>query len=128
VPQLIETGTVVYPWLGVSSSPDVRLGELSAVLDLPVQAGVLIERVSPDSPAERAGLRGATDEIVLRGITVQVGGDIIVAVNGIFVRDLDELLAYLVENTKPGDRITLTVVRGNQTLEIEAVVGARPED
>jgi 2-alkenal reductase len=127
VPQLIENGQVVYPWLGVSSADDVRLGELASEFNLPVLSGVLVERVLPESPADQAGLRGGNEEASFRGNIIRIGGDIIVAVNGIFVRDLDELLAYLVENTVPGDQITLTVVRGNQTLEIEVTVGTRPE-
>lgn len=125
VPQLIESGSVAYPWLGVRTDPDFTVGQLAEPLSLPVQAGILIRDTLPDSPADQAGLRGGTEDVLYRGANVRVGGDIIVAINGVFVNDLDELLAYLVENTKPGDEITLTVVRGGQTLEVEVKLGTR---
>lgn len=126
IPQLIENGEVSYPWLGVRAEGLFRVGELADPLDLPVQSGVLVGDIIPNSPAEDAGLQGGNEEIVYRGLNIRVGGDIIVAVNGVFVDDLDELLAYLVENTQPNDDVTLTVVRGNQTLEIVVKLGTRP--
>lgn len=125
VPQLIESGSVAYPWLGVRTDPEFTVGQLSEPLNLPVQAGILIRDTLPDSPADKAGLRGGTEDVLYRGINVRAGGDIIVAINGVFVNDLDELLAYLVENTKPGDEISLTVVRGGQTIEIVVTLGTR---
>ncbi|MBI5931444.1 MAG: trypsin-like peptidase domain-containing protein [Chloroflexi bacterium] len=125
VPQLIENGSVAYPWLGVRTEPDFTVGQLAEPLNLPVQSGILVRDTLPDSPAEKAGLRGGTEDVTYRGVNVRVGGDIIVAINGVFVNDLDELLAYLVENTKPGDEITLTVVRGGQTIEIPVTLGTR---
>ncbi len=63
----------------------------------------------------------------MRGVDLVVGGDIIVAVNGVIVRDLDQLLAYLVENTAPEDTITLTIIRESETLDITVKLGVRPE-
>ncbi len=125
VPQLIESGSVAYPWLGVRTDPEFTVGQLAEPLNLPVQTGILIRDTLPDSPADEAGLRGGTEDVLYRGINVRVGGDIIVAINGVFVNDLDELLAYLVENTKPGDEISLTVVRGGQTIEVVVTLGTR---
>jgi S1-C subfamily serine protease len=49
-----------------------------------------------------------------------------VAINGHLIRDMDALLAYLVENTTPGDTITLTIIRDNQTLEAKVALKPRP--
>ncbi|MCI0712417.1 MAG: trypsin-like peptidase domain-containing protein [Chloroflexi bacterium] len=129
VPQLIETGTVAYSYLGISS-PSSDLGLTVAALaepfNLPVNQGVLVVSVAEGTAAAEAGLQGGTETVTFRGENVQIGGDIIIAVNGQDVSDLDELLAYLVENTSPGDTITLTVVRGGETLEIPVVLGERP--
>ena len=44
------------------------------------------------------------------------------------IRDIDDLVAYLVENTSPGDQIVLTIVRGTQTLDLNVTLGVRPID
>jgi 2-alkenal reductase len=128
-PQLIEKGRVDYPWLGVSTFPEslgLNITALAEALELPVNHGILIWEVSANSPAEQAGLQGGDRTINLGDQEVIIGGDIIVAVNGILVKDLDQLLGYLVENTSPGDTITLTVVRGEETLDMEVELGLRP--
>ncbi|MND00404.1 hypothetical protein D3C83_190070 [compost metagenome] len=55
-----------------------------------------------------------------------MGGDIIIAVNGQFVSNLDELVAYLVINTQPGDVINLLIVRGDATFEVPVTLEPRP--
>ncbi|MBN2471786.1 MAG: trypsin-like peptidase domain-containing protein [Anaerolineae bacterium] len=130
VPELIETGTVAYSWLGISSlaaDGGFSLAALAEPLNLPVTSGVLLQTVEPDSPADRAGLRGGTnDGTVVRGREIYVGGDIIVAINDTFVDSMDDLVGYLVVNTRPGDEVRMTVVREGQTLEVPVVLGARP--
>lgn len=130
IPQLIATGSAEYSWLGVqtvdASEPGLSMPALSTTLNLPVNYGVLIEAVQPNSPAEAAGLLGGTQPVDVRGFRVDIGGDIIIAINGQDVEDLDELLQYLVENTSPGDTITLTVVRDTQILDVPVVLGTRP--
>lgn len=125
-PQLIENGGVEYPWLGISSDPNFTVAEIAEEIDLPVTQGVLITEVLDDTPSSRAGLRGASEEVLFRGEPIGVDGDIIIAIDGKSVRDLDELLAYLVENTSPGDTVILTVVRGEQTFEVPVELEARP--
>lgn len=129
VPQLIEKGKADYPWLGVTTFPDepaFSVASLADILQLPVDHGVIVEEVTLGSPAEAAGLRGGNRPQRIRDTDLIVGGDIIVAINGIFVRDLDQLLGYLVENTSPGDVVTLTVVRGSETFEVDVTLGVRP--
>lgn len=129
VPELIENGKVEYAWLGISSeSVENGFGVtgLADVLDLPVNAGVLIASVTPNSPAGRAGLRGGTRSVLVRDRSICAGGDIIVAINGEYIRTMDELVAYLVANTKPGDTINLLVIRGSETFEVPVELTARP--
>ena len=78
------------------------------------------------SPAARAGLQGGTEATQVRGVPVPRDGDIIVAINGLTVRDINDLVAYLVENTSPGDAVVLTIVRGGQTLDLDVELGVRP--
>jgi len=62
VPQLIETGSVSYAYLGVSVDNTFSIAELATVLKLPVDHGVLIGSVAPNGPAEQAGLKGGNKQ------------------------------------------------------------------
>lgn len=129
MPQLIDDGEVQYSWLGIStpsSEPGLSVAALADELNLPVRNGVMISEVFVDSPADRAGLRGGTDLTDVRGFPVPLNGDIIVAINGQMVRDIDDLVAYLVENTSPGDTVVLTIVRDRETLDLDVELGVRP--
>ncbi len=115
VPQLINHGRVVRPQLGV------RLDDrLSAYLtrELGVE-GVVIMGVSPNSPAEAAGLRG-TERDANGSI---VPGDIIQAVEGVPVRSVDELTAVM-EKHKVGDTVRLSILRGRRSLTVPLTLQA----
>lgn len=129
VPELIENGQVEYAWMGISVEPEDNgfgVAGLSEPLNLPVSAGVLIRGVTVGSPADEAGLRGGTRIVDVRGAPVCIGGDIIVAIDGRYVRNMDELVAYLVMNTAPGDTVDLMVVRGRETFELPMTLQSRP--
>jgi S1-C subfamily serine protease len=107
VPQLIRHGRIVRPHLGVSVAQD-QLAE-----HLGVTEGALIIRVSPDSPAAKAGLRG-TERDASGHIRL---GDVIVAVDGKPVhngRDLSDAL----EKHKSGDSVTVTVEREGKRQDV----------
>lgn len=128
-PELIEKGSVRYAWLGIATLREedgFSVAALVADLGLTANKGVLVDRVHVGSPAHRAGLRGGSQLRTLRGVEVCAGGDIIVAIDGHFVNNLDELLAWLVSHGHPGDEVTLLVVRGGETLELPLSLGARP--
>ncbi len=63
VPRLISEGTYHYPYLGIVSDNRFTLAQLASVLDLPVNYGVLVSSVEPGTPADRAGLRGGTQNV-----------------------------------------------------------------
>ncbi len=129
IPDLIESGSVDYAWIGISTlREDDGFGvtALAEPLNLPVDAGVLIDRVTIDSPADKAGLRAGQHEAQVRGQTICAGGDIIIAVDDQFIRNLDELVAYLVVNTRPGDIVNLLIVRDGETFEVPVQLEARP--
>ena len=129
VPELISAGRVNYAWLGISALREedgFGVAALAEPLNLPVEAGVLVNLVTLGSPADKAGLRAGSYEVRVRGAPICAGGDIIIAINDVYVRNMDELVAYLVVNTAPGDEVMLLVVRGEETLEIPMTLEARP--
>lgn len=126
VPTLISDGSYEHPWIGISAAsltPDLA----TAAGLQPDQQGVLIAEVMPNSPAEAAGLKSSTRQAEIDGQDVSVGGDIITAVNGQPIQEMDELIAYLANNTTVGQEITLTVLRDNQETSIDLTLAARPE-
>jgi 2-alkenal reductase len=127
VPQIIETGSVEYPYLGISANTQVTLADLSVEYDMPVTEGVLIAEVVPDSGADKAGLRGGDEQVVFRGFDVLLGGDIITALDGYPIRNFDELLGYLVSNVSVDQELTVTIIRGGETLDIPVTVGSRED-
>ena len=131
VPELIDKGSVTYSWLGIYTVPSengMSVAGLAKDLNLPVTAGVLVENVSANSPAAKADLHGGNHSVSVRGRDICAGGDIIVSVNDHYVNTMDDLVAYLVANTKPGDTINLLVVRGTDTFDVPLTLEARPTD
>jgi S1-C subfamily serine protease len=126
VPQLIETGKYIYPWLGVTLS-NISLDIIEAMqLDIK-QRGALVISVIEDSPAANAGIRSSQN--VLEGSSQYngIGGDIVVSIEGAEVKNTDDLIRYLVKNTQPKDRVTLRVLRENIVIPIEVILEPRPE-
>jgi S1-C subfamily serine protease len=125
VPVLIAEGRFEWPWLGVTGG-DVtpRIAEAN---DLPLNTrGAYISSAVEDGPADRAGLRGTSGETELNNLPLPTGGDIVLALNGETVRDMDDLI-LTISQQDPGDTVTLTVLRDREAIEIEATLEARPE-
>jgi len=126
VPALISEGRYRYPYLGITANSQVTVGDLVEELDLPVERGVMIAEVAQGQPAARAGLRGGTDKLDFFGQRVDIGGDIILAIDDYELRDFDDLLAYLVRETSVGQDVVLTILRGEETLQVPLTLGERP--
>ena len=127
VPSLIEDGAYTYPWLGVRAT-SVR-GELAEALDLPTETrGVLIIDAVEEGPAAKAGLLGSDDTVEVDGFEYPTGGDVVIAVDGTPVREMEDLVVHLIEKTRPGDTISLTVLRDGAQQQVEVVLGARPTE
>jgi len=125
VPALIDTGRYEHAWLGISgTSMDPTLAE---AMDLDSgQRGVLVVQVTPDSPADDAGLRGSDQQATVNGDQVPVGGDIIVGIDDQEVKDFDDLVAYLARNTQAGQEVSLTLLRGGDEVQVDVTLAARP--
>jgi 2-alkenal reductase len=126
VPQLIEDGTVDYPYLGISYNGQITVSDLAVEFDLPAPEGVLISEVVPGEAADQAGLRGGDETASFRGVDVTLGGDLIVAVDGFPIRNQDELIGYLVSNTDVGQTIDVTIWRDGEMFDLPVTLGSRP--
>lgn len=119
VPQLIQFGAVNRPKVGIDGLGIEKLKERG--LNLPVQKGLLLYTVSNPGPAYAAGLRGlsrgADGEVVL--------GDIITAIDGTAISDLDDLYRYL-DRKQIGDTIQVQVYRGGNTLTVPVRLAGTP--
>jgi S1-C subfamily serine protease len=125
IPQLEADGTVTEGYLGVTTS---TISPADASLHLGATAGALIESVAPHTPAAAAGLRGSTmTETLPDGLTqVDVGGDIIVSVDGTAITS-DGALEAAVIHDKPGQTVSLGIIRGSKQLTVQVTLGTRPE-
>lgn len=124
VPELIEKGRYRHPWLGVAGytlSP-----ELSRRLDLPVERGLLIARVTPDSPGTEAGLRGATHWVELGNARVLAGGDIIVRIDDVAIDGSESLREFLETETRFGQEVEVVFYRGDEKMSTRVVLDERP--
>ena len=88
--------------------------------------GLLITSVDNNSPADNAGLKGATRAVSTQYGQVELGGDVILSINGNAINGGEDLIAYLETNTSPGDIVDVTVSRNMEELNIQVVLGERP--
>ncbi|HYZ06642.1 MAG TPA: trypsin-like peptidase domain-containing protein [Rubrobacter sp.] len=134
IKQLITEGEVVHGYIGVSMY-QLGIDELSAYAGLSERTldkryglpgnGAIVSEVTPDGPAEKAGIRGGDDKEI-EGILVPVG-DVITGIEGDPVSSSEDVIE-VVNSVKPGDRLLMTVVTpGEKERRVEVTVGARPE-
>ena len=125
VPILIEEGDYQHPYIGISGT-DLS-ADLAELMDLPAsQRGALVLQVNPGSPADEAGLRGSDRQASLDGQDVNVGGDVITAINGQVIEDFEDLVTYLARYAYVDETIILTVLRNGQAQDISLTLAARP--
>ena len=124
VPTLVETGEYKHPWIGIAGrdiDPD-----MADVLNLKDAIGFLVITVVEDSPASKAGLIGSDKTIEVEGVNYPIGGDIILSVDGIEVRKIDDILIHLQRAKTVGDEMVLEVLRDGRTTNITIVLQERP--
>ena len=122
IPQLRRGGAVQRAYLGVSSR--TIDGSLDA-LNLASADGALVQTVEPNSPAARAGLRGGTEQQEVGVESIRLGGDIIKAVDGQKVRDSDDV-SQQIGTKRPGDRVSLEILRDGTRRTVSVRLGRRP--
>ena len=124
LPDLIARGSYPHPFVGISSAEITQA--MAEALSLPAREGLLIQSVEPNSGGGRAGLRGGEQQQEVRSRQVRTGGDIIVAIDGQAIKRPEDFVAYLEQNKRAGDNVTLTIVRNGQRQDVQVTLGERP--
>lgn len=125
VPSLIANGSYDYPYLGISSIDGLTMDEIEAMGFDPNVPGVYVLEVTSGGPAAKAGIRAGTRTTKYNGL--YAGGDMIVALDGVSVKDYNQLLSYLFMYKQPGDSLTVTILRNGTQKSVEVTLGSRSD-
>mgnify|MGYP001121399377 CR=1 FL=1 len=121
---IIATGKFEHPWVGMSGM-DVTPAIANA-MGLTEPTGFLLTGVISGSPADRAGMKAGTRQETVEGVQVNLGGDVIIAVDGQAIKGLYDALTYIEGNRSPGDEVVFTIMRDGKTQDIHLTLGVRP--
>ncbi|RPH56535.1 MAG: PDZ domain-containing protein [Chloroflexi bacterium] len=124
IPEIIKDGKYDYPYMGISSPPGDLPLDVINTLELKQYTGVYVLSVQPGSPAEKAGIIVGSKDVGLQGI--MGGSDLIIAMDGQPINNFSEMMSYLMGSKSPGDTVILTVLRGDQKVDLTLVLGKRP--
>ncbi len=96
--------------------------QLAHALNLPIEHGILIERVTPGGPAAQAGIRGGTRTVLAGLQQLMIGGDVLIAIDGKAVTSETDL-NLLLNRDEPGDNVTLTILRDGKKMDVRVKLG-----
>ena len=126
VPLLIKNGEYDHPYIGINGF-DIT-PEIAKLLNLPEAVGFLVVNVTDDSPAKLSGILGGNKSMLINGLPIELGGDIVTEIDNKPVRKVDDILSYLENYKRIGDNVTLTVLRGPDLVKqaVTIPLTARP--
>ena len=123
VAELKARGHVDHPFLGISARPVSP--RIARIFNLPASQGLLVETVSAGSGAASAGLRGGSNQVVVEGESYQLGGDLIVKIDGLAVKDTARLREIIAAH-KTGDTVPVEFYRGTELRTADIKLGRQP--
>lgn len=124
VPSLIATGTYGHPWLGIEGT-DIT-ADIAEYMNLQNTTGFLVTQVTSGSPADSANIKGGHILTVINGREIELGGDVIIAVDDKPIRKIDDLLSFLEREKETGDNVTLSLIRNGTMQKIDLTLASRP--
>jgi S1-C subfamily serine protease len=122
--QLENGGKVSYAYIGVSTQ--ALYPQLADRLGIDSDYGGLLAEVVPGGPADEAGLRGGDGHIHFQGFPVRTGGDVILSVDGHKVVRPEDL-ARDIASFRPGQEVTVEILRDGQHKDVKVTLGKRPD-
>jgi putative serine protease PepD len=120
--QLIKTGVVQHPFLGIVVAPVNP--QLAKLFGLPTSHGLLVSQVEKGSAASKAGLEAGTTSVIVQGTSYRLGGDIIVSVDGQRLSTFQQLRSAI-DSHKPGDKLHFQVYRSGKERSITVALGSK---
>ncbi|MBO0860946.1 MAG: trypsin-like peptidase domain-containing protein [Chloracidobacterium sp.] len=123
ISDIMQYGRVRKPDLGID--PLVLNARLANALDLPVNEGVMVIGLTSGGSAEKAGIKGPTDEVQIGRYLIPIGGDIIVGVDGQKISTHDDLDRAL-NNKNVGDSVQVEVLRGKRRTSLTVQLSELP--
>ena len=120
--QIISSGKAEHAYLGLDAAPVTP--QLARLFHLPSNSGLLIQDITAGSGADKAGLREGKTAVVVQGESYQVGGDLIVAIDGTPVTTYQQL-RDAISQRKPGDKLKLEIYRNGSKKTVTAKLGQR---
>jgi S1-C subfamily serine protease len=120
--QIISSGKALHAFLGLDAAPVTP--QLARLFHLPSSSGLLIQDVQAGSGADKAGLKAGKTAVVVQGESYQVGGDMIVAIDGTPVTTYQQL-RDAISQRKPGDKLKLEIYRNGSKKTVTAKLGQR---
>ena len=125
LPDLLKGGEVSHPWLGISGQAITP--KLAEEMGLPVNEGVHVAQVMPNSPAAKAGLKGAQQaQRSGRQQNNPSVGDIITAIDGQKVTKVEQIAQYI-DTKSVGDKVKLDVLRDDKSITLDVTLAAWPK-
>ncbi|MBA3842904.1 MAG: trypsin-like peptidase domain-containing protein [Actinobacteria bacterium] len=122
--QLLRSGSVAYAYVGITTED--LTPSIAKKFGYATEHGALVDTVVPGAAGARAGLMAGTRDAVYQGLDVTVGGDAIVAIDGIPVTHAEDIVRIVAERLLPGETAHFTVVRGRARRTVEVMLGDRP--
>ncbi|TMK40688.1 MAG: PDZ domain-containing protein [Actinobacteria bacterium] len=122
VPQIEHGGSVQHAYLGLSS---VTIDGSLASLNLPAKSGALVQSVEHGGPAEQAGIHGGDITANTSSGQIELGGDVITAVDGKSISSSDDL-AGAIGGKRPGESVKLDTIRDGKHQTVTVTLGSRP--
>jgi S1-C subfamily serine protease len=120
--QIIASGKAEHAYLGLSAASVTP--QLQKLFNLPTTHGLLVQKVSHGTVADKAGIREGTTSVVVQGETIWVGGDVITKADGKPLSSYQQLF-YIVLGKKPGDKLTLELWHGGTKKTLTVTLGTR---
>ena len=122
--QLTQSGQVKYAYVGITTED--LTPSIAKKFGYAAQQGALIDVVKSGGAGDRAGLKAGTKETVYQGVQVKVGGDAIVAIDGVPVTHAEDVVRIVSERLLPGETATFTVVNGKARRQVSVTLDDRP--
>ncbi|MDJ0761330.1 MAG: trypsin-like peptidase domain-containing protein [Woeseiaceae bacterium] len=106
-------------WTGMTGI--LLTGDLAKALNVPQPYSFLVQRTALNSPSSKIGLRSSNVPVTIAGQDLLIGGDIILAVNGIEISpEFDAQFRQQRDAMEPGDEIALKVLRSGKTITLSS--------